>query len=72
MHEEDIVMEKVFQALTWYQEDYEFPTLNGNMNLEEVDTFSLVGSSNKDVDSSMYWMDRCMKKLISREGNYFT
>ena len=55
-----------------YQEDDEFPTLKGNTILQEVVAFTLLGSANKDVDSSMYWMDGCMKKLISREGNIFS
>ena len=72
VHEEDIVMENIGQALAWYKEDYGFPTLKGNMILEEVDALTILGSANKDVDSSMYWMDGCMKKLTSKEGNIFS
>ena len=41
------------------------------MTLEEVDEFALLGSSKKDVDSFMYWVDGCMTKLRSREGKSF-
>ena len=57
VHEEEIVMEKVGQAIACYQEDYGFPTLKGYMILEEVVAFTLLGSTKEDVDSYMYWMD---------------